>query len=45
MAKSFEVKKPPRRGSGFLPSFFLFSFQEKRKAERSKEKRKAQRKL
>ena len=32
MAKSFEVKKPPRRGSGFLPSFFLFSFQEKRKA-------------
>jgi len=27
-----------------LSTFFLFSFQEKRKAERSKEKRKAQRK-
>ena len=36
--------KPVRESEIVLSTFFLFSFQEKRKAERSKEKRKAQRK-
>lgn len=39
MAKSFEVKKPPRRGGTFYPSSFSFLFgrKEKRK-EKPKEK-------
>ena len=40
MAKSFEVKKPPRRGrGGSFPSFsFLFRGKEKQKEAKRKEK-------
>ena len=40
MAKSFEVKKPPRRGGTFYPSSFSFLFRRKEKQKEAKRKEK-----
>jgi hypothetical protein len=43
MAKSFEVKKPPRRGGTFYPSSFSFLFGRKEKQKEAKRKEKPRR--
>ena len=40
MAKSFEVKKPPRQGGTFYPSSFSFLFGRKEKQKEAKRKEK-----
>ena len=40
MAKSFKVKKPPRRGGTFYPSSFSFLFGRKEKQKEAKRKEK-----
>ena len=45
MAKSFEVKKPPRRGGTFYPSSFSFLFGRKEKQKEAKRKEKPKEKI
>ena len=45
MAKSFEVKKPPRRGGTFYPSSFSFLFGRKEKRKEAKRKEKPEEKI